>query len=89
MLTYNNRTQGVANREGRQGLLRGPQAVVQHGPLRRHLHDRRHHHPLGRKLIPPSGAGRGATRTYARPIHRHCVNLGFDFQSRSLVDAIV
>ncbi|VAI08203.1 unnamed protein product [Triticum turgidum subsp. durum] len=39
------RPRGPRHREGRQGLLRGPQAGLQHGPLRRHLHDRRDHAP--------------------------------------------
>ncbi|AQL08574.1 Glutamine synthetase3 isoform 1, partial [Zea mays] len=41
------------HREGGQGIFRGPQAGFQHGPLRRHRHDRRHHHPVEGKLIKP------------------------------------
>ncbi|CAM9950149.1 unnamed protein product, partial [Ectocarpus fasciculatus] len=29
-----------------EGVLRGPQAFVQHGPLRGHRHDRQDHHLL-------------------------------------------
>jgi len=41
---------GARHGEGGQGLLRGPQAGLQHGPLRRHRHDRRDHHPVEGKL---------------------------------------
>lgn len=41
---------GARHGEGGQGILRGPQAGLQHGPLRRHRHDRRDHHPVEGKL---------------------------------------
>ncbi|CAN0281215.1 unnamed protein product, partial [Ectocarpus fasciculatus] len=57
--------------EGAEGVLRGPQAFVQHGPLRRHRHDRQDDN-----LLNAVSAHKGKKKGGGHLCHRYAVGRG-------------